>query len=109
MKHIYLTTLSVLLAAGAVAQGILPMAHQKDAQARRVDAMFTQQTGDREIIYTNDCNVDNCGDWVFDNGADDAGSPWDGIDINFRCTTDGPMVHTTSGQVEVVTAKRRVR
>ena len=91
MKHIYLSSLSLLLAAGVTAQGLLPVAHQKDAQARRVDAMLTQPTGDREIIYTNDCNVDNCGDWVFGNGSDVAGAPWEGIDINFMCTTEGPV------------------
>lgn len=91
MKQFYLSALALAVAAGATAQGILPVAHQKDAQARRVDGMTTQQTGDREIIYSNDCNVDNCGDWVFGNGSDIAGAPWEGIDINFMCTTEGPI------------------
>jgi hypothetical protein len=90
MKHIYLSTLSIVMAAGVTAQGILPMAPHKDAKAHRASAMAPQQAGDREIIYTNDCNIENCADWVFDNGSDIAGSPWDGIDINFFCTTEGP-------------------
>ena len=90
MKHIYLSTLSLLMAVGVTAQGTLPVAHQKDAQSRRVSATSNQQGGDREIIYTNDCNVANCGDWTFGNGSDVAGAPWEGIDINFLCTSEGP-------------------
>ena len=40
-----------------------------------------------DLVY--DCNVDSC-DWTFGNGSDITGSPWEGIDLNFECTTDGP-------------------
>jgi plastocyanin len=42
------------------------------------------------VFWTHDCNTDNCDDWVFDNGANEVGAPWQDIDIHFECTTDGP-------------------
>ncbi len=41
-------------------------------------------------FWSHDCNVDYCGDWVFGNGAGEVGSPWEDIDLNFECSTDGP-------------------
>ena len=43
-----------------------------------------------DLPWSHDCNVDNCDSWTFGNGADIAGSPWQGIDLNFECSTDGP-------------------
>ena len=41
-------------------------------------------------FWSHDCNVDYCGDWVFGNGAGEVGSPWEDIDLNFECSTEGP-------------------
>ena len=43
-----------------------------------------------DLPWSHDCNVDNCDSWTFGNGADIAGSPWQGIDLNFECSTAGP-------------------
>ena len=41
-------------------------------------------------FWSHDCNVAECGDWVFGNGAGEVGSPWEDIDLNFECSTEGP-------------------
>ena len=45
---------------------------------------------DDDLPWVHDCHVDSCGTWVFGNGAGLAGTPWEGIDLSFECTTDGP-------------------
>jgi len=42
------------------------------------------------FFWYHDCNIDDCADWSFGNGALEFGTPWEEIDINFECTTDGP-------------------
>ena len=92
MKHLYLAAVAVGVAAGAVAQGRQPVAPMKDAQLRRVSAVETPAAAgaNRVEIWSNTCAAANCSDWVFDNAAGETGQPWEGIDINFECTTDGP-------------------
>ena len=43
-----------------------------------------------DLPWTHDCNISACDSWVFGNGADNTGSPWENIDLNFECTLDGP-------------------
>lgn len=90
MKHLYLTALAVLLTTAVAAQGLLPMTANKSAQLRRVQSDNQQTQVERDVIWSHDCNVDDCSSWVFGNGSDIAGSPWEGIDLNFECSTDGP-------------------
>ena len=90
MKHFYTAAFAVLLSTAVTAQGLLPYANSKTAQSRRVKAENTASVQvERDVIWSHDCNVDSC-DWTFGNGSDIAGSPWEGIDLNFECTTDGP-------------------
>ena len=51
-----------------------------------VSAVISQN----DLPWYNDCNVADCSTWVFDNGASIVGSPWEDIDLNFECSTDGP-------------------
>lgn len=93
MKHIYLTAMTVMISAAALAQGVLPAAPTKATELRRVEASTENNVYnvEREVIWSNDCNIDNCAsDWVFDNGADLVGQPWEEIDINFECSLEGP-------------------
>jgi hypothetical protein len=90
MKHFYTAAFAVLLSTAVTAQGLLPYANSKTAQSRRVKAENTTSAQvERDVIWSHDCNVDSC-DWTFGNGSDITGSPWEGIDLNFECTTDGP-------------------
>ena len=90
MKHFYISLLALVTGSGVVAQGVMPVAPLRAAQPKRSVSALPTTSGNRVDIWTNDCNVNNCSDWVFDNGADIAGQAWTGIDINFECTTDGP-------------------
>ena len=90
MKHIYIAAFAALFSVTLAAQGLLPDADSKSAQARRVESADAIQAVDREVIWSHDCNVDDCGDWVFGNGAGEVGSPWEDIDLNFECSTEGP-------------------
>ena len=91
MKHFYTAAFAVLLSTAVTAQGVLPYAASKTAQSRRVKAEnTTTQQVERDVIWSHDCNVDSCSSWVFGNGSDIAGAPWEGIDLNFECSTDGP-------------------
>jgi len=47
-------------------------------------------SGSDDLPWSHDCHIDNCDSWVFGNGADIAGAPWEGIDLNFECSTSGP-------------------
>ena len=89
MKHFYTAALAVLMTTAVTAQGLLPIAN-KTANQRRVESFNTPTQVDREVIWSHDCNVDSCDSWTFDNGASIVGSPWEEIDLNFECTTDGP-------------------
>ena len=90
MKHIYIAAFAALFSVTLAAQGLLPDADSKSTQARRVESADAIQTVDREVIWSHDCNVEDCGDWVFGNGAGEVGSPWEDVDLNFECSTDGP-------------------
>ena len=90
MKHIYIAAFAALFSVTLAAQGLLPDADSKSTQARRVESADAIQTVDREVIWYHDCNVEDCGDWVFGNGAGEVGSPWEDVDLNFECSTDGP-------------------
>lgn len=90
MKHIYIAALAAFFSFTLTSQGLLPDADSKFSQTRRVASAEVTQAVDREVIWTNDCNVDNCSDWIFGNGAAEVGSPWEDIDLNFECSTDGP-------------------
>lgn len=90
MKHFYTAAFAVLLSTAVTAQGVLPYAASKTAQSRRVKAENTPTQVERDVIWSHDCNVEDCATWVFGNGSDVAGSPWEGIDLNFECSTDGP-------------------
>ena len=91
MKHFYTAAFAVLLSTAVTAQGVLPYANSKTAQSRRVKAENTASVQvERDVIWSHDCNIDSCDTWTFGNGSDIAGSPWEGIDLNFECSTDGP-------------------
>ena len=90
MKHIFTAAFAVLFTLTLTSQGLLPDADSKISQARRVQSADVIQPVDREVIWTNDCNVEDCGDWVFGNGSGEVGSPWEDVDLNFECSTDGP-------------------
>lgn len=90
MKHIFTAAFAVLFTLTLTSQGLLPDADSKISQARRVQSADAIQPVDREVIWTHDCNVEDCGDWVFGNGSGEVGSPWEDVDLNFECSTDGP-------------------
>lgn len=69
----------------------MPVQAAKDVQASGVYVNTEAPVqAARAVFWSHDCNVDNCSDWSFDNGAYEVGAPWTDIDINFECTTDGP-------------------
>ena len=43
-----------------------------------------------DLPWVHDCNIENCDSWTFDNGSDIFNSPWEGVDLNFECSLDGP-------------------
>ena len=43
-----------------------------------------------ELPWSNQCAVDSCYAWVFGNGSGASGAPWEGVDLNFECSLDGP-------------------
>ncbi|MGY8887447.1 MAG: T9SS type A sorting domain-containing protein [Flavobacteriales bacterium] len=75
----------------ANAQVKMPVQAAKDVQASSVylNTEAPVQAA-RAVFWSHDCNVDDCGDWSFDNAAYEVGAPWTDIDISFECTTDGP-------------------
>lgn len=91
MKQIYFLISAMFIGTLANAQVKMPVQAAKDVQASSVylNTEAPVQAA-RAVFYTNDCNVDNCSDWSFGNGAYEVGAPWTDIDINFQCTTDGP-------------------
>ena len=91
MKQIYFLISAMFIGTLANAQVKMPVQAAKDVQASSVylNTEAPVQAA-RAVFYTNDCNVDNCSDWSFGNGAAEVGAPWTDIDINFECTTDGP-------------------
>ena len=46
------------------------------------------QQGGQGLFWYND--ISNCDDWVFGNGSGEMGLPWQGITIDFDCSTVGP-------------------
>ena len=91
MKQIYFLISAMFIGTIANAQVKMPVQAAKDVQASGVylNTEAPVQAA-RAVFWSNDCNVDNCSDWSFDNGAYEVGAPWTDIDINFECTTDGP-------------------
>ncbi|MDG2311022.1 MAG: T9SS type A sorting domain-containing protein [Flavobacteriales bacterium] len=91
MKQIYFLISAMFIGTIANAQVKMPVQAAKDVQASSVylNTEAPVQAA-RVVFYTNDCNVDNCSDWSFGNGAYEVGAPWTDININFECTTDGP-------------------
>ena len=91
MKQIYFLISAMFIGTLANAQVKMPVQAAKDVQASSVylNTEAPVQAA-RAVFYTNDCNVDNCSDWSFGNGAYEVGAPWTDININFECTTDGP-------------------
>ena len=89
MKQVYFFIAAMLVGTFASAQELMPVQAAKEKLSFKKASMTPAQI-DRDAFWSNDCNVDNCSDWVFDNGADIADSPWEGININFECTTEGP-------------------
>ena len=73
----------------ATAQVKMPVQAAKDAQVSSINSEAPIQAA-RAVFWSHDCNIDNCSDWSFDNGAYEVGAPWADIDINFECTLDGP-------------------
>ncbi len=91
MKQIYFLISAMFIGTLANAQVKMPVQAAKDVQASGVylNTEAPVQAA-RAVFWSHDCNVDNCSDWSFDNGAYEVGAPWTDIDINFECTTDGP-------------------
>lgn len=89
MKQLYFFAAAVLFGTVASAQAILPAKAEKDSKTSHVKGLPTEAVM-RDAIWSHDCNIANCSDWVFGNGADQAGTDWFEIDINFECTTEGP-------------------
>ena len=91
MKQIYFLISAMFIGTLANAQVKMPVQAAKDVQASSVylNTEAPVQAA-RAVFWSHDCNVDDCGDWSFDNAADEVGAPWTDIDISFECTTDGP-------------------
>lgn len=91
MKQIYFLISAMFIGTIANAQVKMPVQAAKDVQASGVYVNTEAPVqAARAVFWSHDCNVDNCSDWSFDNGAYEVGAPWTDIDINFECTTDGP-------------------
>lgn len=88
MKQIYFLISAMFIGTLANAQVKMPVQAAKDVQASGVylNTEAPVQAA-RAVFWSHDCNVDNCSDWSFDNGAYEVGAPWTDIDINFECTT----------------------
>jgi hypothetical protein len=78
MKHILIISLCLL----ALVSSVFGQTYNVNSEAP-VQAELA-------IIWSHDCNIESCSDWSFDNGATEVGAPWEGIDLNFECTYDGP-------------------
>ena len=89
MKQVYFLIAAMFVGTIANAQVKMPVQAAKDAQASSINSEAPAQAA-RAVFWENDCNVDSCSDWSFGNGALEVGTPWEEIDINFVCTTDGP-------------------
>jgi hypothetical protein len=91
MKQIYFLISAMFIGTLANAQVKMPVQAAKDVQASSVylNTEAPVQAA-RAVFWSHDCNVDDCGDWSFDNAAYEVGAPWTDIDISFECTTDGP-------------------
>jgi len=89
MKQIYFLIAAMFLGTIANAQVKMPVQAAKDAQASNINSEAPVQAA-RAVFWSHDCNIESCSDWLFDNGALEEGTPWEEVDINFECTTDGP-------------------
>lgn len=89
MKQLYFFVAAVFLGTVASAQAILPAQVDKDAKLSHIKSE-SQNPVQRDAIWSHDCNVDACSDWVFDNGSAIQDAAWTDVDINFNCTTEGP-------------------
>ena len=68
MKQIYFFLAAMFAGTFASAQGLSPVQAAKHDLSHK-KATVTSQIN-RDAFWSNDCNVDNCSDWVFDNGSD---------------------------------------
>jgi hypothetical protein len=91
MKQIYFLISAMFIGTLANAQVKMPVQAAKDVQASSVylNTEAPVQAA-RAVFWSHDCDVNDCSDWSFDNGAYEVGAPWTDIDISFECTTDGP-------------------
>ncbi|HIK67082.1 MAG TPA: hypothetical protein EYF95_03850, partial [Flavobacteriales bacterium] len=89
MKQVYFLIAAMFIGTIANAQVKMPVQAAKDAQASSINSEAPVQAA-RAVFWSHDCNIDDCADWSFGNGALEVGTPWAEIDINFECTTDGP-------------------
>ena len=88
MKQLYILALGGLISFSALAQFNQPAAVAKQDMAPKKKVTAVVPNVEREVFWSND--ISECGDWVFDNGAAEAGAPWTNIDISFGCSFDGP-------------------
>ena len=91
MKQIYFLISAMFIGTLANAQVKMPVQAAKNVQASGVylNTEAPVQAA-RSIIWSDDCNIDSCSNWSFGNGAAEVDAPWEGIDLNFECTYDGP-------------------
>ena len=61
-----------------------------DPQCQSVACQDDYQSVEDELPWSNSCAVDSCYEWVFGNGSGAIGEPWEGVDLNFVCSLDGP-------------------
>ena len=90
MKQIYFLIAAMFVGTIANAQVKMPVQAAKDAKTSSITSSETPVQVAREVFWSHDCNIDDCGDWAFGNGSLEVGAPWAEIDINFECTLDGP-------------------
>ena len=91
MKQIYFLIAAMFIGTIANAQVKMPVQAAKAAQASSVNLNSDAPIqAARSIIWSDDCNIDSCSNWYFGNGAAEVGAPWEGLDLNFECTYDGP-------------------
>ena len=90
MKQIYFLIAAMFIGTIANAQVKMPVQAAKDAKTSSITSSETPVQVAREVFWSHDCNIDDCGDWAFGNGSLEVGAPWAEIDINFECTLDGP-------------------
>ena len=84
MKQIYFLISAMFIGTLANAQVKMPVQAAKDVQASSVylNTEAPVQAA-RAVFWSHDCDVNDCSDSSFDNGAYEVDAPWTDIDINF--------------------------